>query len=61
MGEVPNYPYIALVTTVGIIIVSKTMGMAGPGIEPASGGATTQDLSPLFYQSPSHFDLYATL
>ena len=32
------------------------MGMAKPGIEPASGGATAQDQPPLRYQSPAHCD-----
>ena len=43
------------------IIVSKSMGMAGPGIEPASSGATAQEQPSLRYQSPAHCDLYATL
>ena len=42
-------------------IVSKSMGIAGPGIEPASVGATAQEQPPLRYQSPAHCDLYATL
>ena len=29
------------------------MGIAEPGIEPASGGATTQEQPSLSYQSPS--------
>ena len=33
------------------------MGMAGPGIEPASGGATAQEQPSLRYQSPAHCDL----
>ena len=33
------------------------MGMAWPGIEPASGGATAQEQPSLRYQSPAHCDL----
>ena len=33
------------------IIVSKSMGVAGSGIEPASGGATAQEQPSLRYHS----------
>ena len=39
----------------------KSMGMAGPGIEHASGGSTAHAQPSLHYQSPAQCDLYPIL